>query len=326
MGKKLTTAEFISKARLVHGDKYDYSKVVYVNNLTKVCIVCHQHGEFLIPPSSLLNGRGCSLCGRIRTNESKRYTKHSFIEKARKVHGEKFDYSEVEYINYFTPVKIICPVHGAFFQQPTLHLAGRGCTRCNMSGVKRTTLYGIAIVDIPSANSPATRLCYTLWKDMLARCYNPNVLKRYPTYIGCTVCKEWLLFSNFKKWFDENYIEGYDLDKDIIIKGNKVYSPETCCFVPHKLNCTINKCQRSRGELPIGVSFDKSRQKYIAGLRVGMVKKCLGRFDTSIAAFKAYKAAKEQFVKELAERYFQEGKITEKIYDALMKYEVEITD
>lgn len=202
----------------------------------------------------------------------RKLTTDKFISKARLVHGEKFDYSEVEYINCFTPVKFICPVHGAFSQQPTLHLAGRGCMRCKMSVVKRTTLYGIATVDLPNANSPAIRSCYTLWKDMICRCYSPNMLKRCPTYIGCAVCKEWLLFSNFKKWFDENYIEGYDLDKDIIIKGNKVYSPETCCFVPHKLNCTINKCQRSRGELPIGVSFDKSRQKYIAGLRVGMVK------------------------------------------------------
>ena len=78
--------------------------------------------------------------------------------------------------------------------------------------------------------------------------------------------------------------------------------------------------------MPIGVSFDKSRQKYSAGLRIGMVKKYLGRFDTPIDAFKAYKAAKEQYVRKLAESYFKEGKITEKVYHALMKYEVEITD
>ena len=254
------------------------------------------------------------------------YTTKIFVSKAKKVHGDRYDYSKVEYLDYKTEVCISCPIHGEFWQKPTLHLGGHGCVHCNTSRIKRKVLYDIAVVDIEHAHCPETRKCYVLWKDMLSRCYNPQMLKRFPTYIGCCVCQEWLLFSNFKKWFDENYKEGYDLDKDIIVKGNKVYSPQTCAFVPHKLNCTINKCQRSRGGMPIGVSFDKSRQKYSAGLRIGMVKKSLGRFDTPTAAFKAYKAAKEQYVKELAESYFKEGKITERVYQALMKYEVEITD
>lgn len=326
MSKKLTTAEFISKAKLVHGDKYNYSKVEYKTNKDKVCIICPIHGEFLITPNSLLSGRGCSLCGRIKTNESKRYTKDTFIQKAKKVHGDKYDYSEIEYIDCFTPIKIVCPTHGAFFQQPTLHLAGHGCLRCKTSGVRRTILYDIAIVDIPDAHCSDTRRCYTLWEDMLSRCYNPHMLKRFPTYIGCSVCEEWLIFSNFKRWFDKNYIKNYDLDKDILIKGNKVYSPETCCFVPHKLNCSINRCQRRRGEFPIGVTYDKSRSKFTSGLRCGTKKLQLGRFDTITEAFNAYKDAKEHYIKSIAEKYFQEGKITKRVYDALMKYEVEITD
>jgi hypothetical protein len=127
-------------------------------------------------------------------------------------------------------------------------------------------------------------------------------------------------------WFDEHYIERYDLDKDILIRGNKVYSPETCCFVPHKLNCTINKCQKSRGKLPIGVHYDTERQKFTATMRQGMKTIFIGRFTTSSDAFSAYKTAKEKYIKELAESYFSKGRITERVYQALMKYEVKITD
>lgn len=255
----------------------------------------------------------------------KRLTQEEFIAKAELIHGRKYDYSEVEYTGYKNPVKITCLKHGSFYQQPTRHLAGHGCALCNMSVVRHSTLYGIANVDIPDANRSAYK-CYTLWKDMLGRCYNPNMLKRYPTYIGCSVCDEWLLFSNFKKWFDKNHVEGYDLDKDILIKGNKVYSPQTCCFVPHNLNCIINKCQRQRGKLPIGVNYDNDRQKYSAYMRQDAKTIFIGRFSTPTEAFSAYKNAKEQYIKERAEKYFQEGKITDKVYNAIMRYEVEITD
>ena len=267
-----------------------------------------------------------NILSAIMSTSKQRKTTEQFVAEARAIHGDKYDYSEVEYIGCTIPVKINCPIHGSFYQQPTLHLAGRGCMRCNMSGVKRTTLYGIATVDISDAHYSDAQRCYTLWENMLSRCYNSNILKRCPTYNGCSVCDKWLLFSNFKQWFDDNYIEGYDLDKDLLIKGNKVYSPETCCFLPHKLNCTINKCQRSRGKLPLGVSFDKTRLKYISYFRRSMKTIFIGRYDTPEEAFFAYKNAKEKYIKELAEKYFQEGKITKKVYDALMKYEVEITD
>lgn len=254
------------------------------------------------------------------------YTTETFISKARLVHGDKFDYSKVKYIDYKTEVCIICPIHGEFWQKPTLHLTRSGCFHCNTSGVRRKVLYNIATVDVNEAHSPENRKCYELWKDMLSRCYNPHMLKRYPSYIGCSVCESWLVFSNFKRWYQKHHLEGYDLDKDILVKGNKIYSPKTCCFVPHKLNCTINRCQKSRGELPIGVHYDTQRQKFVASYRRGMTHKFIGRYNTPSEAFKAYKIAKEQYIKELSERYFQEGKITKMVYDALMKYEVEITD
>lgn len=254
------------------------------------------------------------------------YTTEKFISKARLVHGDKFDYSKVKYIDYKTEVCIICPIHGEFWQKPTLHLTRSGCFHCNTSGVRKRVLYDIAKVDVNDATSPENRKCFVLWKDMLSRCYNPHVLIRYPTYIGCSVCESWLTFSNFRQWYKEHYVEGYDLDKDILVKGNKTYSPDTCCFVPHKLNCTINRCQKSRGKLPIGVRFDAERQKFASSFRCGMTYKFIGRYNTPFEAFCAYKSAKESYVKELAESYFKEGKITERVYQALMKYEVEITD
>ena len=125
MGKKLTTEEFIKRARKVHGDRYDYSKVVYVNASTKVCIICPEHGEFWQIPNSHLMGHGCCECSGLG-----RITQENFQEKAKKVHGDKYDYSKVEYIDSKTKVCIICPEHGEFWQTPKDHLSKRGCPKC----------------------------------------------------------------------------------------------------------------------------------------------------------------------------------------------------
>ena len=122
---KYTTEDFIEAARKVHGDRYDYSKVVYKNNSTKVCIICPEHGEFWQRPFSHLKGTGCPECNGI-----KKYTLEEFIEKARKVHGDKYDYSKVEYINSITKICIICPEHGEFWQLPYKHLSGQNCPVC----------------------------------------------------------------------------------------------------------------------------------------------------------------------------------------------------
>lgn len=125
MSNKTTQEEFISKAREVHGDKYDYSKVEYKGNKNKVCIICPEHGEFWQLPSSHLKGAGCPNC-----SGNKKYTTKEFIEKARKIHGDKYDYSKVEYVNSETKVCIICPEHGEFWQKPARHLMGQGCPNC----------------------------------------------------------------------------------------------------------------------------------------------------------------------------------------------------
>ena len=121
---------FIRKAQEVHGDKYDYSKVNYINNNTNVIITCPIHGDFTQAPSNHLSGKGCWKCGREISKQKNRKTTNEFIENARKVHGDKYEYSKTIYTTSTTPVIITCKIHGDFEQSPNIHLAGCGCQKC----------------------------------------------------------------------------------------------------------------------------------------------------------------------------------------------------
>ena len=128
--KKLTTEEFIKRAKKIHGDKYDYSKVKYSTNHKKICIICPKHGEFWQQPSDHLNGHGCRKCLLDKLPNIKKLTTEEFIKRAKKIHGDKYDYSKVKYINSKTAVCIICPKHGEFWQIPNYHLSKCGCQKC----------------------------------------------------------------------------------------------------------------------------------------------------------------------------------------------------
>ena len=168
---------------------------------------------------------------------------------------------------------------------------------------------------------------YGRWKAILNRCYSKNYHLKKPTYEDCLVDEYWHNFQNFAKWYEENYnpeiMKGWNLDKDILIKGNKVYSPETCCFVPDEINILFTKRQNKRGNCPIGVSLTPSK-KYVAYISIDAKRLHLGTFDTSEEAFEIYKDAKEKHIKEIAIKW--KSKITFKVYQALMNYQVEITD
>lgn len=165
---------------------------------------------------------------------------------------------------------------------------------------------------------------YNTWCGMLRRCYDSKYHMKRPTYIGCSVHPDWHNFQVFAEWFEENYIEGYQLDKDILIKNNKIYSPETCCFVPSDINNIFTKSDKRRGEYPIGVSYNIKIKKFISSLRINSYLKYLGIFNTSEQAFQAYKIAKELYIKEVAELW--KTQITKTCYQALINYQVEITD
>ena len=173
---------------------------------------------------------------------------------------------------------------------------------------------------------------YKHWSSMIRRCYSEIYHKKEPTYKDCSVCEEWHNFQNFGKWFDENYYtienETMCLDKDILHKGNKIYSPETCVFVPQRINSLFLKRNKSRGKYPIGTTYNKRDKKYESCCHMyknnRYTRHAIGNFDTPIEAFTAYKTFKEQYIKQVANEY--KDKIPKKLYDAMYRYEVEITD
>lgn len=256
---------------------------------------------------------------------AKTLTTEQFIAKARKIHGDKYDYSQSVYSSGHLPITILCPKHGYFTQMGYSHLAGHGCPTCANETKKSHLIYGVATNNL--FNMKGTSL-YLEWRNMLQRCYSESWKKKHPCYVGCSVCNEWLSLGNFKEWFDTNYISGYQLDKDILVKGNKVYSPETCCFVPQEINKLTTNMKSRRGKYPQGVSYQSKGNwaRYYANISINSKWLNLGCYTTPEEAFQAYKSAKEQYVKEIATKYFQEGKITHRVYQALMEYQVEITD
>ena len=128
----MDTTEFIRKAKTVHGDKYDYSLVEYVNTKTKIEIICPIHGKFIQIPRNHIYGKGCNACGHVDANKNRTITLEKFLEKARSVHGDRYDYSKVIPVPYKDKIEIICPEHGSFFQKLGNHLNGKGCKDCGM--------------------------------------------------------------------------------------------------------------------------------------------------------------------------------------------------
>ncbi len=124
---------FIEKSKIIHGEKYDYSKVVYKGNKTPVCIICPKHGEFFQKPNGHLRGHGCKKCYAEETSIRLRKTEEEFLAAANEKHNGKYDYSQMQYVDRSTPIRIICAKHGSFFQIPKNHLHGSGCPMCNSS-------------------------------------------------------------------------------------------------------------------------------------------------------------------------------------------------
>lgn len=184
-----------------------------------------------------------------------------------------------------------------------------------------------------SENGKNTRV-YQTWQHMLERCYDEKYHEKYPTYIDCEVCEEWLCFQSFAEWFYDNYYTVDDetmcLDKDILVKGNKIYSPENCIFVPERINTLFVKSDKSRGYYPIGVNYNKVSEKFQARCNIynyeenKKEKHSLGYYDTPQKAFEVYKEFKERYIKKVANYY--KDKISSKLYKALYNYEVDIND
>lgn len=182
-----------------------------------------------------------------------------------------------------------------------------------------------------SENGKKTR-AYSTWNSMLQRCYDKKYHRKEPTYKDCEVSEEWHNFENYAKWYYDNYyeVEGetMELDKDILFKHNKIYSPETCIFVPKTINSLFVKRQNSRGESVIGTTPKNGRyqvQCNIINPKTSKSKKeYLGICDTQEKAFEIYKYYKERNIKEIADYY--KSLIPQNLYNALYNYEVEFDD
>lgn len=175
-------------------------------------------------------------------------------------------------------------------------------------------------------DSKKNREAYKRWAAMIDRCYNKKTQEKHPTYKDVAVCEEWHNFQNFAVWFYENYkpeiMEKWQLDKDILVKENKIYSPEMCTLIPKEINSLILNSNKSRGKYPIGVA--QIGLKYIALVRKYNKSIRLGLYATPEEAFQVYKAAKEQHIKKVAEKW--KDLISSGVYEAMCSYKVEITD
>ena len=169
---------------------------------------------------------------------------------------------------------------------------------------------------------------YVLWTSMLSRCYSDIFKKKRPTYEGCEVSENFKSYEYFYEWCNKQVgfnNKDWQMDKDLLVKGNKVYSENTCVFIPSEINSLLINCTASRGEHLIGVYWSKTANAFVARVCKNKGKsEHLGLFNTELEAFNAYKQAKEAFVKEQANKW--KGKIDDRAYEALMNYEVEITD
>lgn len=190
--------------------------------------------------------------------------------------------------------------------------------------IKNKLLLGIGINDVDYCTKPTVGgkqvMCkyYQTWSNMIERCYSYKYQVRYPTYIGCTVCEEWLTFSNFKAWMMLQDFEGKCLDKDILVQDNKIYSPDTCIFVTKAINVLFTKRDAARGQYKLGVYFSKRDGKFMAQCNVNGKKKFLGYYLAEEEAYQAYKVFKTEYIRTIALE-----QTDERLKQAMLNYVVE---
>lgn len=205
--------------------------------------------------------------------------------------------------------------HGAI-----INVTAKAINKGNVKNPYVASVYGKGYLGVGSfvpygADGKPTQT-YVIWRSMLARCYNLRRHVVQPTYKGCTVCDEWLNYQTFSKWYTTNkyYGSGFHLDKDMLITGNKQYSPDACCLLPPIINGLFNKV--ARGKYPLGVIPNNKRYK--ARISIDGEFKHLGCFNTVKQASNAYKEAKLEYVKMIAYRYIDE--IDVRIFEYMLNW------
>ena len=199
----------------------------------------------------------------------------------------------------------------------------------NINDRLKPTVFGVGVIgECLTVDSCGNRLKeYQVWKGMLERCYSDKFQAKKPTYKGCIVSENFVCYPYFKKWCTKQVgfgNKGWHLDKDILSKGNKVYSEDTCCFVPQEINSLLVRSNATRGKYPLGVSYLTRLGMFEASVSLGGRNKRIGRFYNAQEAFYAYKEVKESYIKEVANKW--RGNIDHRVYEALMSWNIEITD
>ena len=310
--------EYLEKAIAIHGNKYDYSLLPDdVSTKQKYDFICHIHGIFNQKAGNHIYGRHteCPECGKLRG--ANKLTTHCV--------GEIF---ENEYGKY----EIIKRIYGKkaivrFLDTGTeVEDTIRNIITLNIKDYNKPIIFGVGYIGKRKNRNedPSKSKAYKIWHNILYRCYSEKSHEYHPTYSDCYVCKEWHNFSVFEQWYNENCIDDFYLDKDILIKGNREYAPNKCCFVPNEINVLFTKRQNHRGDLPIGVQYSESKRRYKSGFTKGTKNTYLGYYDTTESAFQAYKKAKEEWIKEVANKW--KDKLKPNVYESLMNYQVEISD
>ena len=233
---RLDTDGFIEKAKKVHGDKYDYSKVDYKTNKVKVCVICPKHGEFFIRPDKHLSGgQGCDKCADEKNGISKRLTQEQFIEKANLQHHNKYDYSKSKYLKGDENVTITCPEHGDFVQKAGMHLLGSGCQKCNESHLEREVEEFLITNNIKFESQKRFEWLGRQSLDFYLPDYNVAIECQGSQHYDKTLYNGWNIF-------DTSTVIERDIRKNNLCKINKVkllYISKS--FKPLELNEIYNK-------------------------------------------------------------------------------------
>ena len=196
------------------------------------------------------------------------------------------------------------------------------------------SILGVGIIGDEVTKVNGNRLKeYNLWQGLLERCCCDKFHVKYPTYKDCSVSDNFKYYPYFKEWCNNqigfNVLDDkgnhFELDKDLLIKGNKAYSEDTCCFIPREINVALIYNQTKKGNHPIGVSYSKVNNKFVVYVKKGEgSREYLGYFEDASVAFLAYKASKEAYLKELANKW--KDKIDPRVYEALIGWEINIDD
>ena len=252
---------------------------------------------------------------------NKRKTTKQYIEEAKAIWGDAFDYSLVDYKGCDDKVDIICPKHEVFSIRAASHLRGSGCKKCSIEN-RMKHVRGIGINDIPLSTCGEGRLkdpIFGIWSAMLTRITSPKAA--HSPYFDTTICLDWLRFSKFREWVEcpsTGYMKGYEIDKDIIQPGSKIYSPDTCCFVPPRINLLFTK-HNTPSDMPTGITV-KDGSFYT---HVKTDNKILyATFHNIQDAMDDYVKKKTDIIRNVADEYYRNGKIVKRVYEAMMTFPV----